>query len=67
MLDVQQLKGQCEASTVFDRQVAACLEDRKDPSLSPGQDNSVNKYAITIHKNTRLIFDQNLRTMQALA
>ena len=43
MLDVEQLKGQCEASAVCGWQMAAWLEDQKVPSLSPGQDNLVNK------------------------
>ena len=37
------IKGQCEASTMCGRQMAACLEDRKIPSLPPGQGNLVNK------------------------
>ena len=46
LLDVQQLKGQCEAPVgcgKTGRQVAAWLEDRKFFSLSPGQDDLVNK------------------------
>ena len=42
------LKRQSEASTVWGRQVAAWLENRKALSLSPGQDNLVNKDEITI-------------------
>ena len=42
-LDIQQLKRQCKASTKCGRQVAAKLEDRKVPSLSPSQSNLVNK------------------------
>ena len=43
LLDVQQLKEQCEASTVCGRQVATLLENRRVPLLSPGQGNLVNK------------------------
>ena len=47
LLDVQQLKGQCEASTMcgIDRWagVTAWLDGRKVLSLSPGQGNLVNK------------------------
>ena len=43
LLDVQQLKGQCEISTVCGRQVAAWLEGQKVPSLFPHQGNLVNK------------------------
>ena len=41
-------KGQCQrqVSTVCGRQVAACLEDRKISSLSPGQGNLENQDAI---------------------
>ena len=37
------IKRQCEAYTACGRQVAAWLEDRKVPLLSPGQSNLVNK------------------------
>ena len=46
LLDVQQLKGQCEASTVSGRQEGRGQLDsktKKVPSLSPGQGNLVNK------------------------
>ena len=43
LLDVQQEKGKCEASIMCGEQVAAWLEDRKGPSLSPVQGNLVNK------------------------
>ena len=43
LLDVQQLKGQCEASTVCGRQVAA---------LSPEQGNLVNKMYLQFHVGT---------------
>ena len=43
LFDVLQLNGQCEASAVCGRQVGARLEDRKIPSLSPGQGNLANK------------------------
>ena len=42
LLDVQQLV-QCEAFTVYGRQVAAVLEDRKVPPLYPDQGKLVNK------------------------
>ena len=43
LLDVQQLTGQCEVFTLCGGLVAACLEDRKIPSLTPGLDNLVNE------------------------
>ena len=48
LLDIQQLKGQYQASTAGGRQVgtgqvAAWPENRKVPSLSPGKGNLMNK------------------------
>ena len=45
-------KEQYETSTVCGRQVAAGLEDRKIPSLSPGQSNLSNKDVIKIVRYT---------------
>ena len=39
-------KQNCESSTVCVRQVAACLEDRKVPSLSPDQGNFKSKLSL---------------------
>ena len=51
LLDVQQLKGQCEASTVCGRQVGKKLLDSKTEkvhSLTPGQGNLVKKHVMVI-------------------
>ena len=58
---VQQLKGQYEASVVCGRQVAAWLEDRKVPSLSPGQANLVNKMYLQLTKNYNLSYCLNCK------
>ena len=42
-------KGQCEASIQCGRQVAACFEDQKFPSLSPDQSNLANKMPFQGH------------------
>ena len=52
-------KGKCEASAMCcktDGQVAAWFEDRKVSSLSPGQNNLVNKNVITNFESFFLFF-----------
>ena len=46
LLDVQKLKEKCEASIVWGKQEAVWLEDRKVSSLSPSQDNFVNRMVL---------------------
>ena len=47
-VDIQHRKGQCEASTVSEEQVAALLQDHMVPSLSPGHGNLVNKVQLQL-------------------
>ena len=52
LLEVQLIKGQCEASSVRGRQVVACLKKRKVPSLSPDQGSLVNKMQLPLQLRT---------------